>query len=182
MYSSTQITVLILLIFGCIIGLSFVFFTRQTKNFFIALLPKYKKRYVVCHMVYQNGMEDVYNVVPNPDGLTKVGDFSYQLIDKYITLHHKKMAHFVLNENNAIPRHFERQTNESIIFQYMVMNNDKNIMAICGMILFSKNHARISKIITSIKGSGIISFTPQEYLDYRYDCAHTHENEQYVEF
>lgn len=117
MYNPQQITILILLLFGSIIGMSFVFFTRQTKNFFISILGKYKKRYVVCHMIYQNGMEDVFNVVPNAEGMTMVGKYSYQLIDKYVTLYHKKRAHFVLNENDAIPRHFERQTNESIIFQ-----------------------------------------------------------------
>jgi hypothetical protein len=136
MYSGTQITVFILLIIGSIIGLCFVFFTRQTKNFFISILGKYKKRYVVCHMIYQNGMEDVYNVVPNPEGLTQVGKLSYMLIDKYVTLYHKKRAHFVLDENDTIPRHFERQTNESIIFQaseiQTALNNE--VMAF----LFSK--------------------------------------------
>lgn len=136
MYSTTQITILILLIIASIIGLSFVFFTRQTKNFFISILGKYRKRYVICHMRYQNGMEDIYNVVPNPDGLTKVGNYSYQLIDKYVTLYHKKRAHFVLNENDAIPRHFERQTNESIIFQASEVQTalDNEVMAF----LFSK--------------------------------------------
>ena len=159
MYSSTQITVLILLIFGCIIGLSFVFFTRQTKNFFIALLPKYKKRYVICHMRYANGMEDIFNVVPNPDGLTEIGNYSYKLLDKYITLIHKKRAHFVLDENNAIPRHFEKQTTESIIFQaseiQTALNNE--VMAF----LFSKKKDILMAIvlITCVLAIAVMVYT-----------------------
>ena len=159
MYNSTQITILILLIIGCVIGLAFVFFTRQTKNFFIAILPKYKKRYVICHMIYQNGMEDIYNVIPNPEGLTQVGKFSYQLIDKYITLVHKKRAHFVLNENDAIPRHFTKQNSEDIIFQaseiQTALNNE--VMAF----LFSKKKDVLMAIvlITCVLAIAVMVYT-----------------------
>ena len=164
MYSSSQITILILLIFGCVIGLSFVFFTRQTKNFFISFLPKYKKRYVVCHMIYQNGMEDVYNVVPNPEGLTQVGKFSYQLIDKYVTLYHKKRAHFVLNENDTVPRHFERQTNESIIFQASEIQTalDNEVMAF----LFSKKKDIMMLVLMALS---VLSIAVMVYTIYEID-------------
>jgi len=68
-------------------------------------------------MVYQAGLSDIYFVVRNDDGLTKVGRYSYELSDKYITLIFNKRAHFILDENNAIPRHFKPDINEEIIFQ-----------------------------------------------------------------
>lgn len=117
MYSSTEITILILLFIAGSITLSYIFFTRQTTNFFMKILPKLKKRYVVCHLRYQAGLEDVYNVVPNPQGLTRVGTYSYDLADKYIALFYKKRAHFILQECDAIPKNFEQITNNSIIFQ-----------------------------------------------------------------
>lgn len=117
MFNSTTIIILVLLFFVAVLGIAFLFFTRQTKNFFITILGKYRKRYVICHMRYQGGLEDVFKVVPNPKSLTQVGKYSYDLSDKYIALMHNKRKHFILQENNAIPLNFHMLDNEFIIFQ-----------------------------------------------------------------
>jgi len=115
-------------------------------------------------MIYQNGMEDVYNVVPNPEGLTQVGKFSYQLIDKYVTLYHKKRAHFVLNENDTVPRHFERQTNESIIFQASEIQTalDNEVMAF----LFSKKKDIMMLVLMALS---VLSIAVMVYTIYEID-------------
>jgi len=117
MYNSTTIIILVLLFFIAILGIAFLFFTRQTKNFFITTLGKYRKRYVICHMRYQGGLEDLFKVVPNPKSLTKVGNYSYDLSDKYSALVHNKRKHFILQENNIIPLNFTVIADKDLIFQ-----------------------------------------------------------------
>ena len=114
---NTQLTINILLVIIGFVSLSYILFTRQMTNLAMRVLPKLKKRYVVCHLRYQAGLEDIYNVIPNPQGLTKVGSYSYELGDKYVALSFNKRKHYVLQENDTIPKTFEGQTDESIIFQ-----------------------------------------------------------------
>ena len=98
--------------------LSYIFFTRQTTNFFMKILGKYRKRYVVCHMRYDSGKQEDFLVIPNLQGLTKVGEYLYDLSDKYILLKIKNRKHFLLDENNVIPRYFDEiESKETILFQ-----------------------------------------------------------------
>ncbi len=114
-----NVTIMIFFIlFPILVGVGiYVLFPRKTKNILCKLIPAWNKRYVVCHMNYQAGLSDIYNVIPNPQGLTQVGKYSYDLTDKYVCLYFLKRAHFVLDENNSIPRAYSKPTNEDIIFQ-----------------------------------------------------------------
>lgn len=117
MYNILNIIILILLGICALIGLSYLFFTRQTKNFFISIISKYRKRYVICHVRYENNREDVYKIVPNPSGLTQVGNYHYELLGKYVAMYWNNRAHYILDEKDSIPRNFDKQTKENIIFQ-----------------------------------------------------------------
>lgn len=108
---------LVLMMFIVPAILLYVLFPRQTKNTITKIIPSKNRRYVVCHMRYESGMEAVFHVIPNPEGLTKVENYSYNLKDTYIALRVNRRAHYVLDENNAVPRTFEKQTNETLIYQ-----------------------------------------------------------------
>ena len=112
-------TIMLLFMFLPILFLviAFVLFKRKTMNILMKLIPAWNKRYVVCHMTYKAGLKDVYNVIPNPSGLTQVGKYSYLLSDKYIALTYLKRNHFVLNESDSIPKSFEKYNKRAIIFQ-----------------------------------------------------------------
>jgi hypothetical protein len=102
----------------------------------MSFIPAWNKRYVVCHVCYKAGLSDIYKVIPNLKGLTQVGNFSYLLTDKYITLTYKKRNHFVLNESDSIPKSFEQYNKQAIIFQSAEIQTalDNNVMEY----LFSK--------------------------------------------
>jgi hypothetical protein len=112
-----QITILVLAtaLIPCI--LCYLIFPRQTKNVLMRIIPSKKKRYVVCYVRYTSGMQDRFNVVPNLDGLTKVGEYSYQLSDNYVLFSEANRKHFLLFENDVIPKNFLPQTEASILFQ-----------------------------------------------------------------
>lgn len=112
-----QIMLYVLAIPFILFGIGYGLFPKQTKNLLMKLIPAWKKRYVICHMRYQGGLSEVFYVIPNLQGLTQVGKYSYQLIDKYSCFTWNNRLHFVLDENDAIPRNFEIQTKESVIFQ-----------------------------------------------------------------
>ena len=129
-------------------GIAFGLFPRKTKNILMRLIPAWNKRYVICHVKFTGGMSEDYLVVPNLQGLTAVGKYMYQLTDKYICLTWKKRNHFILDEADSIPRNFEIQTKDSIIFQaaeiQTALNNSvmeylfsrkKEIIIICLFIL-----------------------------------------------
>ncbi len=112
-------------IIAFIVMLSYTFFPRQTKNFYVRITKS--KRFVVCHMKYANTKyEDEFAVVPESDFLTKVKSFSYDLNPKYAIGYWKKRLHFVLDENNSIPLHFEKDNKEEIMFQAMEIQNSLN--------------------------------------------------------
>ena len=112
-------------IIAFVVMLSYTFFPRQTKNFYVRVTKR--KRYVVCHMKYANTKyEDTFNVVPESDFITKVRNFSYDLNPKYAVLFWKKRLHFVLDENNSIPLHFTVDNKEEIMFQAMEIQNALN--------------------------------------------------------
>jgi hypothetical protein len=119
-----------------ILVIAFVVFKRKTMNLLMSFIPAWNKRYVVCHVCYKAGLSDIYKVVPNLKGMTQVGNFSYLLIDKYITLTYKKRNHFVLNEADSIPKSFEQYDKQAIIFQAAEIQTalDNNVMEY----LFSK--------------------------------------------
>ena len=128
-----------LLFLGLPIGLlafAYIVFPRKTKNFFMNLLPAWKKRYVICHLTYQAGLVDVFFVIPNKLGLTNVGKFDYLLNEKYAALVFNKRVHYVLNENDSIPKTFIEHTKEEVIFQTAEIKNalENNVMEY----LFSK--------------------------------------------
>lgn len=128
-----------LLFLGLPVGLlafAYIVFPRKTKNFFMNLLPAWKKRYVVCHLTYQAGLKDVFLVIPNPTGLTAIGKYEYLLNEKYAALTYNKRIHYVLNETDSIPKTFVEHTKEEVIFQAGEIKNalENNVMAY----LFSK--------------------------------------------
>lgn len=112
-------------IVGLVVMLAYTFFPRQTKNFFTRMTKR--KRFVVCHMRYTNTtFEDEFVVVPESDYLTEVKKFSYDLNPKYAIGYWKKRLHFVLDENNTIPKHFIKDDNEEVVFQAMEIQNALN--------------------------------------------------------
>jgi len=112
-------------IIAFVVMLSYLFFPRQTKNFYVRVTKR--KRFVVCHMRYANTkFEDEFSVVPESDFITKVKSFSYDLNPKYSIGFWKKRLHFVLDENNSIPLHFVKDNNEEIMFQAMEIQNALN--------------------------------------------------------
>lgn len=119
-----------------VLVIAFVVFKRKTNNLLMRIIPAWNKRYVVCHVMYQAGMKEVYNVIPNQSGLTQVGKYSYLLTEKYITLTFMKRNHFVLNEADSIPKSFEAYDKKSVIFQAAEIQTalDNNVMEY----LFSK--------------------------------------------
>lgn len=105
--------------------MAYTFFPRQTKNLFVKITKR--KRFVVCHMRYANTQyEDEFIVVPESDFLTEVKKFSYDLNPKYAIGYWKKRLHFVLDESNTIPKHFEKDNNDEIVFQAMEIQNALN--------------------------------------------------------
>jgi hypothetical protein len=131
-------TIMLLFMFLPILFLviAFVLFKRKTMNLLMKFIPAWKKRYVVCHMNYQAGMKDIYNVIPNQSGLTQVGKYSYDLAEKYVALTYMKRNHYVLDEENAIPKNYEKYDKNEIIFQAAEIQTalDNNVMEY----LFSK--------------------------------------------
>ena len=131
-------TIMLLFMFLPILFLviAFVLFKRKTMNLLMKFIPAWNKRYVICHMTYKAGLKEVYNVIPNPSGLTQVGKYSYLLSDKYIALTFMKRNHFVLNESDSIPKSFEKYNKQAIIFQSAEIQTalDNNVMEY----LFSK--------------------------------------------
>ncbi len=112
-------------IIALVVMLSYTFFPRQTKNFYVRVTKR--KRFVVCHMKYANTKyEDEFAVVPESDFITQVRNFSYDLNPKYSIGYWKKRLHFVLDENNSVPLHFEKDDNEEIMFQAMEIQNALN--------------------------------------------------------
>lgn len=113
---------------GLVVSMFFyTFFPRQTKNMWIRVTKR--KRYVVCHLRYSNTeFEDSFNVVPEPDGLTEVKKYSYNLNPKYAIMVWKNRLHYVLHEKNCIPFHFAVDDKAEILFQAMeiqtALNND----------------------------------------------------------
>lgn len=95
----------------------FLFLTRPGKNIIQTIL--FNKKYVVCHKVNkQTGFEEVWRVVPNPDFITTVGKFDYNLNPRYAILSWKGRLHYRLNENDVIPEYPQRKdTNEEVLIQ-----------------------------------------------------------------
>ena len=112
-----RITLLVLGLPIALLAFAYVVFPRKTKNFFMDVLPAWKKRYVICHLTYQAGLVDVFYVIPNKLGLTTVGKMEYMLNEKYSALVFNKRVHYVLNETDAIPKTFIEHTKEEVIFQ-----------------------------------------------------------------
>jgi hypothetical protein len=92
-------------------------FPRKTKNLLMKLVPAWNKRYVICHLNYRAGLKDIFNVIPNMEGLTKVGKFSYNLSDKYAALTFNKRLHFVLQEEDVFPKTYTEITDELLIYR-----------------------------------------------------------------
>ena len=92
-------------------------FPRQTMNAFMKIIPAWRKRYVVCHVRYSGGLSEVFKVVPNLTGLTKVGKYSYQLEEKYAIMKFNNRIHYILDEVNAIPRTLTDISKDDVIFQ-----------------------------------------------------------------
>lgn len=112
-------------IIAFVVMLSYTFFPRQTKNLYVRVTKR--KRFVVCHMRYANTKyEDEFAVVPESDFETQVRNFSYDLNPKYSIGFWKKRLHFVLDENNNIPLHFEKDSKAEIIFQAKEIQNSLN--------------------------------------------------------
>lgn len=133
-----NVTIMLLFMFLPILFLvvAFVLFKRKTMNLLMTFIPAWNKRYVVCHVIYQAGLKDVFNVIPNQSGLTLVGKYSYLLEEKYIALIYKKRAHYVLDEADSIPKTFNAHDKDAIIFQAAEIQTalDNNVMEY----LFSK--------------------------------------------
>jgi hypothetical protein len=133
-----NMTIMLLFMFLPILFLviAFVLFKRKTMNILMKVIPAWNKRYVVCHMTYMAGMKDIFNVIPNPAGLTKVGNYSYLLNEKYVALTYMKRNHYVLQEADSIPKSFEAHDQNAIIFQSAEIQTalDNNVMEY----LFSK--------------------------------------------
>lgn len=112
-------------VIGIIVMAFYTFFPRQTKNLLVRITKR--KRYVVCHMRYANTkFEDEFNVVPEADYLTRVGKLFYDLNPVYAIMFWKKRLHYILDENNVIPLHLSKDTNEDVIFQAKEVQNAMN--------------------------------------------------------
>ena len=133
-----NVTIMLLFMFLPIFLLvvAFVLFKRKTMNLLMKFIPAWNKRYVICHLTYKAGLKDVFNVIPNPAGLTQVGAYSYLLSDKYVAITFMKRNHFVLDEANSIPKSFDEYDKQAVIFQSAEIQTalDNNVMEY----LFSK--------------------------------------------
>jgi hypothetical protein len=114
---NVQIMIIVMLLPFIIGGIAYGIWPRKTKNLLMGLVPAWKKRYVICHLNYKAGLKDVFKVIPNQEGLTQVGKFSYNLSDKYAALEFNKRLHFNLDEDNAFPRTYIKQTDEDLVYR-----------------------------------------------------------------
>ncbi|MDD5407070.1 MAG: hypothetical protein PHE73_09055 [Sulfurovaceae bacterium] len=107
----------ILLLFG-LIGVSlFMAFTRQGKNLYVQLF--HRKKYVICHLKHlATDYMDVYRIVPEKDYLTPVSKGIYDLNPNYKLFEWKGRLHFLLEENDVVPKYIQRKdTTEEILIQ-----------------------------------------------------------------
>ena len=111
------ITVLIIVLPIICIGFGYALYPRATKNILMKIIPSWYKRYVICHMMYPSGLSDTYLVVPNPEGLTKVGRNSYMLKEEYSILKYKKRLHYILQEDDVVPVRTIPTSRKDLIFQ-----------------------------------------------------------------
>jgi hypothetical protein len=114
---NVQIMIIVMLLPFIIGGIAYGIWPRKTKNLLMDLVPAWKKRYVICHLNYKAGMNDIFKVIPNQEGLTQVGNFSYMLTDKYIALTFDKRLHYVLQEEDVFPKTFGELTTADIIYR-----------------------------------------------------------------
>lgn len=100
-----------------VLPLVFIAFTRQGKNLRVKYLEN--KKYVICHIKRAStDFEDIWNIVPEPDYLTTVGKFDYNLNPQYAMMKWKGRLHFHLDEADVIPRYLKRtDSKEEILFQ-----------------------------------------------------------------
>jgi len=146
------IYIFIAIIFAVLIASVGVFLTltRRGKNLIKTMF--FNRKYVVCHLQNKNtGFEEVWKVVPNPDFITTVGKFDYNLNPNYAIMSWKKRLHFKLNEADVIPEYPKRtDTNEEVLIQvseiktalhnnaYKIIYGKKMDIAliVCGIALF----------------------------------------------
>ena len=159
MFNST--TVLILLVIFSIGIFAYAMFPRKTKNFLAEWIPAWKKRYVVCHVRYPTGQSDAWKVVPNQQGLTQVGKYSYNLSDTYAIMRYNNRLHFLLDESDTIPRTMKERTKEDIIFQAAEIQTALNNTVMD--YLFSRKK---ELLIMGLFGLGILCLIALVYVGY----------------
>lgn len=130
MYNVQNILLLVFLTLGIVIAVLVFLFPRQSKNTFYSIFGKYRKRYVICHMKYSSGLEEIFNIIPNLKGLTQVGNYSYMLEEKYALMRWKGRLHFLLDEADSVPKHIEPSSKDDIIYQSAVIQSsiDTSVM------------------------------------------------------
>lgn len=117
-----MLEIVIMLFFLIIAAAIYIAYPRQTKNFVIATVKR--KRFVVVHMnLAGTQFKEDYNVVPEKDKLTLIKKFGYDLNEKYATMMWKKRLHYIVDENNSIPKHFTTDNNEEVLFQAKEIGN-----------------------------------------------------------
>jgi hypothetical protein len=79
-----------------------IVFPRETKNLIVAVTKR--KKYVICYLKHAHtGFVDKHFVVPSPDKLTKVKNYSYTLDDKFASYTFKNRPVFILREECTLP-------------------------------------------------------------------------------
>lgn len=149
------ISIFVLLFVLIIVSIAgFIFCTRQGKNFMISTFKKNK--YVVCHLRRTSSdFEEIYLVVPTADFFTVVGKYTYNLNPAYAMMRWKGRLHFVLNENDAIPKYLSRfDTKEEILMQVAELKTALHNRAYDFLYVKNKNMALILAAI----GLGISIF------------------------
>ena len=140
---------------------AYAMFPRKTKNFLAEQIPALRKRYVICHVRYQTGQSDIWKVVPNPQGLTQVGKYSYNLSDIYAIMRFENRLHFFIDEADTIPRTMKERTTEDIIFQSSEIQTALNNTVMD--YLFSRKK---ELLIMGLFGLGILCMLAFVYMSY----------------
>lgn len=107
-----------IIMFFLIVGMTlFLLFTRRGKNITAQII--FNKKYVVCHLTRPaSDSEEIHRVVPKSDYMTTVGKYDYDLKPEYALFRWKGRLHYLLEENDAIPKYIKRtDSNQEILMQ-----------------------------------------------------------------
>lgn len=103
-----QIIVIFLIVFAALR------FRRKIKNTYTAIFDF--KKFVVVHVRNPaTKFMDTYNVVPNFEGLTSVGEFQYTLRPDNAIMEWKGRLHYLVDKDDTIPKSISERTSKDVL-------------------------------------------------------------------